>query len=311
MEANSPPDVSAIIVSHNTRLLTGAAISHLAASAATSGLDIETIVVDNASIDGTPAEIRRRFPKVQLISLEDNLGFAGANNLAVKKARAPQLLFLNPDSLLLADALGQLHQFLRSRPRAGLVGSSLIYSDGEHQDAAFLFPTVAMTLIDLLPAPNRLRGTRLNGRCAVEAAPIQVDHPLGACMLARRQAYEDVGGFDPAFYMYSEELDLCRRLKDAGWEVWTLPSARSIHYGGASTNQVPDRMYLELFKSRRRFASRHYPGGTYRAIDLAIRLGMCWKILAATLSLIRGRLSTGDAGRSISTYLRIATSSEQ
>ena len=199
MEEHSPPDVSAIIVSHNTRLLTGAAISHLAASAATSGLYIETIVVDNASTDGTPAEIRRRFPGVQLISLDDNLGFAAANNLAAKKARAPHLLFLNPDSLLLADALGQLHQFLRSRPRAGLVGSSLIYSDGEHQDAAFLFPTVAMSLIDLLPVPNRLRGTRLNGRCPVGNAPVQVDHPLGACMLARRQAFEEGRRIRPCF----------------------------------------------------------------------------------------------------------------
>ena len=305
-----PPDVSAIIVSHNTRGLTTAAISHLAASAARSDLAVETIVVDNASTDGTPATIETRFPEVQLISLDDNLGFAAANNLAIEQARAPYLLFLNPDSLLLADALGQMHQFLQSRPRAGLVGSSLIYSDGEHQDAAFLFPTVAMTLIDLLPVPNRLRSTHLNGRCAVGQDPVQVDHPLGACMLARRPAFEEIGGFDPAYYMYSEELDLCRRMKLAGWEVWTLPSARAIHYGGASTNQVADRMYVELFKSRRRFASRHYPRGRYQAIDAAIRLGMCWKIAATAFSLIRGRLSTRDASQSISTYLRIALASE-
>ena len=305
------PDVSAIIVSHNTVDLTTAAITHLVACAERSGLDVETIVVDNASTDGTPLAIGQRFPEVELIALDDNRGFAAANNLAVQQAGAPYLLFLNPDSLLLADALGQLHQFMQSRPRAGLVGSSLVYSDGEHQDAAFLFPTVAMTLIDLLPAPDRLRSTRLNGRCRVGRDPVQVDHPLGACMLARRPAFEDIGGFDPAYYMYSEELDLCRRLKRAGWEIWTLPSSRTIHYGAASTNQVADRMYLELFKSRRRFASRHYPIGTYRAIDAAIRLGMCWKITATTLSLLRGRLSTRDASRSISTYLRIALSSEQ
>lgn len=305
------PDISAIIVSHNTLDLTTAAINHLVASAQRSDLAVETIVIDNASADGTPAAVETRFPDVKLMSLDENLGFAAANNLAAKRAGAPYLLFLNPDSLLLADALGRLHQFMQSRPRAGLVGSSLVYSDGEHQDAAFLFPTVAMTLIDLLPVPSRLRGTRLNGRCAVGQDPVQIDHPLGACMLARRPAFDEIGGFDPAYYMYSEELDLCRRMKRAGWEVWTLPAASAIHYGGASTVQVADRMYLELFKSRRRFASQHYPRGTYRAMDAAIRLGMCWKIAAATLGFARGRLTAGDAGRSISTYLRIALSSEQ
>ena len=303
------PDVSAIIVSHNTVDLTIAAISHLVASAKRSDLAVETILVDNASTDGTPVAIHNRFPDVHLIALGENLGFAGANNLAIKQASAPYLLFLNPDSLLLGDALGRLHQFLQSHPRAGLVGSSLVYSDGEHQDAAFLFPTVAMTLIDLLPVPNRMRDSRLNGRCLIEEDPIQVDHPLGACMFARRTTVEEIGGFDQDYYMYSEELDLCRRMKRAGWEVWSLPHARVVHYGGASTSQVADRMYAELFKSRRRFASRHYARRTYRAIDAAIRLGMCWKIAAATLSLMRGKQNAREASQSISTYLRIALSS--
>ncbi len=301
------PDVSAIIVSYNTLGLTLATIRHLLASATNSGLSVETIVVDNASADGTAMVVRNRFPKVEVIELRENLGFAAANNMGLQRATAPYLLLLNSDLLLLGNALGKMMQFIKTHPRIGMVSCSLFYADGEHQDAAFHFPSALTTAIDLFPVHHCLRRSRLNGRYLPSDEPFQIDHPLGACMLVRREAYQETKGLDEGYFMYCEELDWCWRMRLAGWEVWSLPAARAVHYAGQSTRQSPGPMYEELFKSRRRFARRWYQPADYRTIDLTIRAGMAWKILATGWNWLRGRTSLDHARSSLATFLRIAT----
>ncbi len=211
------PRVSVLIVSFNTRGLTLEAIGSVAATP-----DVETIVVDNGSSDGSAADIAAQFPSVRLVRSETNLGFAGGVNRAATFANGSALLVLNSDARLEPGALDRLGDLLDRRPRAGLVAPALFYPDGRPQPAAFRFPGLVQIALDLHPV-DRLVNTRLNGRIHA-TRPTRIDHPLGACMLIQRAAWADVGPLDEGYFMYLEEIDWCRRARARGWEVWQHPA---------------------------------------------------------------------------------------
>jgi N-acetylglucosaminyl-diphospho-decaprenol L-rhamnosyltransferase len=234
---------------------------------------LETVVVDNASSDGTSDAVAHAFPLVRLVRSPTNLGFAGGTNLAARHANGDFLLLLNPDATLCPGALKTLLRLLHEKPRAAAVGPSLVYADGRHQDSAFRFPGLAQVGLDLFPIP-RLSGSRLNGRVRTDNAPVQIDHPLGACMLIRRGAWEDVGPLDEGYFMYVEEVDWCRRARRRGWEIWHQPRAVVRHHAGAATSQQPDAMFAQLWRSRLRYYQR-FEGPAYnRAVHALVRLGM-------------------------------------
>src|SRR5207253_6921017 len=155
------------------------------------------------------------YPEVRLICSETNLGFAGGINRAAACARGRYLLVLNSDACLEPGALDALIEVLDRRPRAALAGPRLQYPDGRPQAAAFCFPGLLQTLLDLFPVP-RLMDSGLNGRITAQVAR-RIDHPLGACMLIRRDAWQDVGQLDEGYFMYLEEFDWCRRARQHGW----------------------------------------------------------------------------------------------
>lgn len=258
---------SVLIVSYNTCSLTLQAIASVVSEPR-----VETIVVDNASGDASADTIAARYSSVHLIRSERNLGFAGGMNAAATVARGEALLLLNSDACLEPGALELLLQHLDSHPRAGLVGPALRYADGHWQPSAFAFPGLVQIALDLYPI-DRLTDSHLNGR--VQAAlPRQVDHPLGACMLIRRAAWQDVGPLDEGYFMYLEEIDWCRRARTRGWQIWYEPRAVAVHHGGSSTSQQPDAMFAQLWRSRLRYYGRFH-GPTYnRLVHALVRLGL-------------------------------------
>jgi N-acetylglucosaminyl-diphospho-decaprenol L-rhamnosyltransferase len=305
------PTIGVIIVSYNTRELLRACLDSLRGAS----LSLRVVVVDSASADGSAAMVRAAFPEVCLVEPGRNVGFAAGCNIGLERlgllrtvARSEDgdlgstidyVLFLNPDTVVHAGALEALAGFLDSHPRVGAAGPRLLNPDGTLQTAAFRFPTLSMALLDLFPPgealPGRLYDSWWHGRYPQERAgdaPFAIDHPLGACILARRAVVEQVGGMDEQFFMYSEEVDWCYHVRRAGWAIWQVPAARVTHVGGAATRQFRTRMLVALYESRLRFFCKHYPPRLVRRHARIVRAGM----LRATLLAWRGHL-TGQLDR--------------
>jgi N-acetylglucosaminyl-diphospho-decaprenol L-rhamnosyltransferase len=248
-----------IIVSWNTRELLLRCLHSIRKEQHRSGLRIEIIVVDNASSDGTVEALESGESDVTVLAQTENLGFARANNLGIDAARGDALLILNPDTELEPDCLSILWKTLHAANHIGLVAPVLLNSDGSLQTAGFRFPGLLQTMLDLYPVHPRLVGSSLNGRYnpGDGRSPFRIDHPLGACMLVKREVIESVGAFDPGYFIYSEEIDWCRRIANAGWTILCAPQARVIHHSGQSTSQAPDRMRPQLHRSRARYFLRH------------------------------------------------------
>ncbi len=282
-----------IIVSYNTRELLRRCLSALLAS---EGVAPQPIVVDNASSDGSAAMVRDEFPCVRVIALDSNRGFAAANNVALRElgfrgqpsprptplqgegrgeGGLPEyILLLNPDTEVQPDAVVTLLRFIRAHPRAGVVGAQLTFADGRFQHSAFRFPGLAQTIFDFFPLHGRLINSRLNGRYPQRNTPFEIDHPLGACMLARRDVIEQVGLMDEAYFMYVEEVDWCRRIKRASWQIWCEPRARIVHHEGQATRQFRHAMFVAKWRSRVRYFHKFHSPQYVALVRAIIRLGL-------------------------------------
>lgn len=261
--------VSALIVSYNTRALLLESIASVVHEPG-----VETIVLDNASQDGSAQAVADHFPTVRLIRSKSNLGFAAGMNCAAAGASGRALLLLNSDARLCPGTLDLLVEHLDLFPRAALVSPALRYADGSPQAAAFRFPGLIQVILDLFPVA-RLMDSPLNGRLTSTARrPFQIEHPLGACMLIDRRAWDEVGPLDEGYFMYFEEVDWCRRARLHGWQVWHHPSAVAVHHAGQSTRQQPDAMFAQLWRSRLRYYQR-FSGPTYnRLMHVVVGLGL-------------------------------------
>jgi N-acetylglucosaminyl-diphospho-decaprenol L-rhamnosyltransferase len=267
---DTAPRVSALIVSYNTRELLLESVASVVDEPG-----VETIVLDNASEDQSPQAVAKRFPGVKLIRSETNLGFAAGVNRAASAASGQALLVLNPDARLCPGALDLLLDVLARQPRAAMVGPSLRYPDGRWQASAFSFPGPVQVFLDLFPI-DRLMDSRLNGRVpgARTGRPVQIDYPLGACMLIRGTAWQDVGPLDDGYFMYLEEIDWCKRARLRRWQVWHQPAAVAVHHGGASTRQQPDAMFAQLWRSRLRYYQRFHGPAMNFVVHAIVRLGL-------------------------------------
>jgi GT2 family glycosyltransferase len=272
-----------IIVNWNVRDLLRACLQSLERHPA-SRHSQRIIVVDNASTDGSVAMLREEFPAVQVVASARNAGYGGGNNLGL--ARAEQLdaaagrptsshfLILNPDTEATPGALDALLDYADAHADAGIVGPQLRYADGSAQSSRRRFPTLATALFEstwLQPlAPRRLlddyyvRDRRDDETC-------DVDWVVGAAMLVRREAYLQVGGFDEqSFFMYSEEIDWCRRIKQAGWRVIYHPQSVIIHHEGKSSEQVSARRMIHFNTSKVRYFAKHHGRAQAGILRLAL-----------------------------------------
>ena len=226
----------------------------------------EVIVVDNASHDDSAALVRAEFPEVHLIANTSNEGYAAANNQAFAAARGELIWLLNPDTEVQPLALQRLVDFLQADNRRGAVASALIDArSGRPQLSCRTFPTPAALWVEAAglarcyPRSRRYGFYRMGWWRYHDAR--QVEQPMASSLLLRRAAIESSGGlFDEQFPIFFNDVDLCRRLRFANWEIWYLPSSEVVHHGGGSTQQVRVEMIRESHRSLRRFYEKHYRG---------------------------------------------------
>ncbi|MEP6776483.1 MAG: glycosyltransferase family 2 protein, partial [Chloroflexota bacterium] len=312
-------DVSIIIVSWNVRFHLVNCLRALYSGPVSDGLLLEVIVVDNASTDGSPEAVVD-YPII-VIRNDTNLGYGRANNRGLRAASGRHLLILNPDTIPQPGALRHLIDFADDHPNAGIVAPRLLNPDHTIQTAAFRFPTLPMALLDLFPPPawlpgrirSRLLHSALNGRYPQEQqkSAFRIDHPLGACLLLKRTAFEQCGGFNESIFMYSEEIDLALRYSHDGWECWQEPAARVIHLGGQSTAQIPDRMFGELWRSRLYIFDTYYTPLAAFSMRALLVAAMLKNILSSMFARLFRRASKQETSRYIrkwSATLRMAVS---
>lgn len=307
------PGIAAVVVSYNTRALLDRCLASLRTAMAVASPSGETWVVDNGSSDGSARMVAEHHPSVRLVDAGANLGYAGGANRAlrelVSRAVPPwAVAVMNPDTEARPDALARLVEALAGDPGAAIAGPSLQYPDGRFQHGAFRFPGVVQTVLDLWPV-ERLADSRLNGRYAraryAGGRPFEIDFPLGACMLVRTDAARSVGLLDEGYFMYCEEIDWCRRFRDAGWRALCAPAAVVVHHAGASTSEQRAAMLGALWRSRLRYFGLHEPRGRAACLRTLVRVGLAWRAAADRVDERRGRL-TPDERRARRAALRAA-----
>ena len=269
--------VSIVVVSWNVRALLERCLSSIRAEAAAwPGGVVETLVVDNASRDGSVALLQQAFPEAHLIVNPENRGFSAACNQAFARCSGDAILLLNPDAELVPGALSTLVAYLEGHPEVGVVGPLLLNPDGTVQSSRRRFPTLATAFLestiiqDSFPGLPHLR--RYYCLDQPDDREQQVDWLVGACLLLRRKALAEVGGLDERFFLYFEEVDWCLRARPAGWRAAYLPQARVIHSAGQSSGQDLRLRHLYFTESKGRFYAKHYgpvAGGLVRWFLLA------------------------------------------
>lgn len=254
-------DVSIVIVSYNTAAMTVAAISSVVAE--TRDVSYELIVVDNASRDGSAEAISDHPAAPRLIALDTNIGFARANNLAVSEARGRYILLLNPDTLVTAGAIDRIVHFADRNPFAKLWGGRTIFADGSLNRASCW---KRMTVWNQFCRGTGLTGL-FHGSSLFNAEAMagwqrdsvrRVDIVSGCFLLIERSFWDQLGGFDPQFFMYGEDADLCLRARKAGARPLITPDATIVHYGGASETVASDKM-VRLLTAKSMLVERHWP----------------------------------------------------
>ncbi|MCB0139414.1 MAG: glycosyltransferase family 2 protein [Caldilineaceae bacterium] len=228
-------------------------------------------------------------------------------------------LLLNPDAQLAAGALANMVDFMERTPAAGMCGARLQYGDGAFQHGAFHFPTLMQAAIDLLPiagirGAQRLYDSRLNGRYPMARwrgdKPFPVDFVLGATMLARRAAIEQVGGLDEGFFMYCEEMDWCLRMAQAGWQTYAVPGARVIHHEARSSRQIRWTSFVRLWQSRLRFYGKHYSVGAQFGLRAFLHLSLRQRTRAAQRRFARGEITGQELAEELAAYRAILKEGE-
>lgn len=277
-------DVAVVIVSWNVRDYLANCLRSVCPEANGSKLNVGIWVVDNASTDGTVDLLADLFPHVHVLANDKNAGFGAANNQGMEAAaeQQPRYYFLlNPDTVLRKGALAHMVQFMDDHPNVGVAGARLVYGDGRFQHSAFSFPGLTQLAFDLFALPERLYETRLNGRYSPRlyksGSPFPVDHTLGATMLVRADVAEQTDGFDENFHMYCEEIDWSWRIRKSGWDIYTVPQAEIVHYGGESTKQAPAESLVNLWRSRAQLYREHQNPLKTKLAARMVQIGMARK----------------------------------
>ena len=285
-------DLSIIIVNWNVRDLLRRCLASIQAHQG--DLSLEVIVVDSASQDGSAQMVEREFPQVHLLASRDNLGYTGGNNLGAQKAQGRYLLILNSDTEIVQDALQQLIAYLDTHPTIGVVGPQLLYPDGSTQSSRRRFPNLAIGFLAGTPLGTQRFGDDKRMRWYYMADQqddvVQpVDWLVGAALMIRRQAWEQVGPLDSRFFMYSEELDWCRRCRDTGWDIHYLPSAQIIHHEQASSKQVGATTWMRTYRSRIIYFDKYYGPVWAAAIRLFLSANFAYLLAVESAFWLIGR----------------------
>lgn len=279
-QQQSVPLVTIIIVSWNVRDLLHDCLQSIEETKG--DLAVDTIVVDNHSSDCSGDMVKRDFPDVYLIELDDNQGFGSANNVALNHTRSPYILLLNPDTLLLNGTLQKLISILEANPDLGIAGPQILDKNRQVDKTCRRFPTLPATLHQF----TCLKYFRIFKSAYLHymmhdfdhQSEISVDQIMGACMMVRSSVFDAIGLFDENFFMYYEEVDLCYRAKQKGFNIIFSPSARIIHFSDQSTQQIWDDMLLQKIKSLFYYYSKRYNRITLNCFKLIFKPGLVIKV---------------------------------
>ena len=289
--------VSIAIVSWNTRKLLDKCLRSLDADPYLQRCEVW--LVDNASTDGSPHFVRTNFPQVHLIESAVNVGFARANNLAIRASAGDKVLLLNPDTEVEPGGIQKLARFLEANPRAGAVGPMLIDSDGSLHVSTIQAPSLLGEFVRMFHLGDAFASRPSSG----ERDPLrarEVDVLEGACLMLRRSALDEVGLLDEDYFMYSEEVDLCQKLRKAGWTIHWVPEAKVIHHGGQSSQQVPMESFLHLYRGKITYFRKQHgvvAAIAYKAILTAASLARLFLMPLSLLESSEGRTRHLDLAR--------------
>lgn len=266
-------DVSILIVNWNARDLLRKCLDRVQTTIHQASYEI--IIIDNASTDGSQDLVKNDFPNARLIENTENVGFARANNQGIVISKGRYILLLNSDAFLEEGAVDQMVQAADSHPEAAFIGCKLLNQDGTLQASWARFPTLWSEAL----------GQNFRDRALVDSriGLYEVDSVGGACLLARVAAVQAVGSLDENFFMYSEEIDWCYRMMQAGWKILYLESAVAVHLGGGSASRASDTQLIRLYESKIQFFRKHY--GRWQAALLRLVLILVNSIALARRSL--------------------------
>ncbi len=257
-------DLSIIIVSWNVADLLAACIDSIVSTLSSSkaqDLAVEIIVVDSASSDHTISLLHERYPQVTLLAQKQNLGFSRCNNIGMEVAQGRHILLLNPDTEVQANALSDMIAYLDGNTDIGIIGPHTLNSDGTTQSTRRRFPTVQLAFFEstwLQPYAPKSLLDHYYVTDEPDNAVLDVDWVQGSALMLRREVYTQIGGLDEGYIMYSEEMDWCKRAKNAGWRVVYLGTATIIHHGGKSSEQVIANRHVYFQESKLRYFHKYH-----------------------------------------------------
>ena len=301
-------DLSIIIVSWNTRDLLLNCLESIYQEIRTfPQLKIETWVVDNASTDDSVVQVREKYSAVKLILNQENVGFAGGNNQAIRQSSGRYVLLLNPDTVIKPNGLKALVEFMDSNPQAGAAGSLLLNPDGTLQTSCYPALTLSRELWRLFHLDAvRLYGVYRMSDWDTNKAR-EIDVLKGASLILRETALEQVGLLDDTYFMYTEEVDLCYRLQKKGWSLYWVPQSKVVHYGGQSTQQIATKMFLCLYESKLNFIRKHQGGLAAQAYKSSLFLATIIRLIFSPLILLEKSSRRQQHLRVAGNYRRLLT----
>jgi len=255
-------DISVSIVNTNNRQLLLSCLESLHASM-TPEIGVEIVVLDNASEDRSAEAVRERFPGVRLLAQGFRAGFGANHNTVIRATNGRYVFVLNEDTTSDDWGFARLVAEMDAYPRTAALGPRLVYPNGRHQGSAWRFPTPLVSLVGV-PTLGKVGIDQSKGK-----RPRAVDWVVGAAVLLRREALDGVGLFDESFFIYFEEVDLCLRLRRAGWEVRYLPTVSVVHHESQFSADIPERRINEMWRGRHRYWRKHHSAAGTRIAALA------------------------------------------
>lgn len=265
-------DLSVIIVNWNARDLLQRCLQDVYGT--TEGLAFEVILVDNASTDGSVEMVRGEFPQVLLIENRENVGFARANNQAIRESQARYVLLLNSDAFLTGKAVHNMIEVLEANLGVGIAGARLVFPDGQPQLSHGPLPTIYSEFMSLFGLDKYL--PRRNQDPSITF--VETGTVVGACLMVRRSMLDQIGLLDENYFFFSEEVDLCRRAHRVGWKVVHVPGAKVIHIGGGSSGNTPNRMLI-LYREKLRYFGKHKGRASQEILLMGIWLATLIKLV--------------------------------
>lgn len=270
-------NLSIVIVNYNTKELTKQTLNSIYNKER--NFQYEVFVSDNGSTDGSIDMIKNEFSQVKIIKNRKNLGFAKANNVAIKRAKGRYVLLLNSDTVVVDDCLEKSLDYMDKHPNIGALGCKVVLTNGELDIACRRsFPTPEVSFYRMLRLskffPKSKRFAKYNLTYLDENETYEVDSLVGAFMLVRREAIDKIGLLDEDFFMYGEDIDWCYRIKQDGWKIVYYPEAQIIHYKGGSSKKKNPKLIYEFYRAMYLFYNKHYKDKYPWLITMFIYMGI-------------------------------------